>query len=227
MTYSRGALLAILLIIIGLVYFQKGKYRIIIFSLLSLIYLSISFIGWDSKIFKFDRIEKRTVAIIQNPYENERESERILAYVEPFEHLVSNPFYLILGEGFAANRILDEKSLTTKNARADHAVFARAYYAYGFITSLAIISLYILILRLTYRKVKKSYLSNNFSSKTIKIIFVLLIGFTSWIAFGHAAISQPRGTILMFFVYGLVISYQNIHNYEYKENLNYKAKLKE
>ena len=119
---------------------------------------------------------------------------------------------MFLGEGFAREKVSNTKRLEGneyRGQRADHAVFAKAYYAYGLLTSLSIILLFGLLANYTFKLISKSSNNNLFSSKFTRIIFVLLLGFSSWFAFGHAAVSQPRGTMLMFFVFGLVASQKN------------------
>lgn len=218
MTYSRGAILATILIVIGIVIFQKGKYRSIVLVLLIGGYISVSYIGFDSEYFFFERIVNRTKAAINNPFDDERESERILAYIQPFEHVLNNPIYLFLGEGFARGKVSGTSDLSGGINRADHAVFAKAYYAYGLITSLSIVFLFFLLINYSFRVIKNTPNNNLFSSKLTRLLFVLLIGFSSWFSFGHAAVSNPRGTMLMFFVFGLVVSQKNIFLFEHQQN---------
>lgn len=221
MTYSRGAILALLLITIGITIFQGGKYRNILVSILSLLYISFNTIGWTSENFLFDRIQRRTEAVINNPYDDRRETERIMAYIEPFDHLIKNPRYLFLGEGFAIGKIRTTSYYNINRAdhaifnRADHAVFAKAYYAYGMITSFSIILLFLSLSIYTLKIIfKSSKYSHTFSGKTSRLLFVMLMGFSSWFTFGHAAVSQPRGTILMVFVFCLVVSQRSIYSSE-------------
>ena len=221
MTYSRGAILALILVSIGIVFFQKGKYRSIVLILLLGGYISFSFIGLDSKYFFFSRIVDRTEAALNNPFDDVREAERLNAYIQPFEHLLNNPFYLFLGEGWARKKVIKAEVLEgneKRGDRADHAVFAAAYYSYGLITSLSIVFLYLLLIKHSFRIINNTPNNNYFSSKFTRLLFVVLIGFSSWFSFGHAAVSNPRGTMLMFFVFGLVVSQKNIFMYEYQQN---------
>ena len=218
MTYSRGAILATILVVIGIVIFQKGKYRSLIIGLLVSGYIGFSFIGFDSDLFMFDRITERTTAALENPYEDERESERIDAYTQPFEHLLKNPLYLFLGEGFGRAKVSGTPDLSGGINRADHAVFAKAYYAYGLITSFSIVFLFFFLTNYTFKLIRKTSNSKLFSSKLTRLLFVLLVGFSSWFSFGHAAVSNPRGTMLMFFVFGLVASQRNFYLFEQQTN---------
>ena len=222
MTYSRGAILALILVLIGIVFFQKGKYRSIVLGFLFVGYVSFSFIGFDSKYFYFDRVVNRTQAALNNPFDDERESERVYAYIQPFEHVLNNPIYFFAGEGFARAKVSGTIGLSGGINRADHAVFAKAYYAYGLITSLSIVFLYLLLIKYSFRIIKNSPNNNLFSSKFTRLLFVVLIGFSSWFTFGHAAVSNPRGTMIMFFVFGLVASQQNIYQFEQQKYLNSK-----
>lgn len=218
MTYSRGAILALILVLIGIVFFQKGKYRSIVLILLLGGYISFSFIGFDSKYFFFERIVSRTQAALNNPYSDERESERINAYIQPFEHVLNNPIYFYIGEGFARDKVTNTTDLSGGINRSDHAVFAKAYYAYGMITSLSLVFLYLFLINYTFKFVRKTPNNNLFSSKLTRLLLVVLLGFSSWFTFGHAAVSNPRGTMLMFFVFGLVVSQKNIFLFEYQQN---------
>lgn len=219
MTYSRGAILALILVILGFVLFQKGKIRAIALSIVCILIIIFSSIGLDSNYFYFKRIETRTTAALYNPYEDSRESERINSYSEPFEHLAENPIYFFLGEGFSRKKIANSSVIEGneyRGQRADHAVFASAYYAYGLFTSLLIVLLFISQIYYTIRIVNKTTnISGLFSSQLSRLLIVVLIGFVSWFSFGHAAVSQPRGAMLMFFVFGLVVSQLNFYKFEY------------
>lgn len=221
MTYSRGAILALILVVIGIVIFQKGKYRFLVIGLLVTVYIGFSSIGFDSDLFVFDRITKRTIAALENPYKDERESERIFSYSQPFEHLLNNPIYLFIGEGWARKKVENTEVFEgnkKRGDRADHAVFAAAYYAYGLITSFSIVILYFLLTNYTFKLIRKTSNSKLFSSRLTRLLFILLMGFSSWFTFGHAAVSTARGAMLMFFVFGLVASQRNFYLFEQQTN---------
>ncbi|PQB04242.1 O-antigen ligase family protein [Aureitalea marina] len=218
MTYSRGAILALILVVVGVLIFQKARVRYNFAVPLIGAILLFQLLGWNSEYFFFERIENRVTASIENPYEDVRETERILAYIEPFEHLAQNPINLFIGQGFARSKILngDLRSVYSENA-ADHAVFAKAYYAYGMITAIMLIILFIKMALYTYRMIygftNQKYYSNQFS----RILIAILMGFSSWFVFGHAAVSTPRGSMLMFFVFGLVITQYRLISFEFEE----------
>ena len=70
----------------------------------------------------------------------------------------------------------------------------------------------------TFKFVRKIPNNNLFSSKLTRLLFIVLLGFSSWFTFGHAAVSTPRGAMLMFFVFGLVASQKNIFLFDYQQN---------
>ncbi len=51
---------------------------------------------------------------------------------------------------------------------------------------------------------------NDFASDYSRALFAALSGFLSWFLLGHAAVSQPRGAMLLFFVFGLVVVQSNL-----------------
>lgn len=71
-------------------------------------------VGISSQLFFFDRLSNRSQAILENPFQDERESERILAYVEPFQHIAEQPQFLLLGQGvtvrYSESRVVPEQA---------------------------------------------------------------------------------------------------------------------
>jgi len=52
-------------------------------------------------------------------------------------------------------------------------------------------------------------MQNSFSGLYAQALLAALSGFLSWFMLGHAAISQPRGAMLLFLVFGMVASLPN------------------
>ena len=94
-SWSRTAILGLLLAVGALVALGAGKMRGPVIAGAALTGGLILWIGLDSELLMVERIEQRTVAAVTNPYEDEREWERILSYVEPFAHLGQNPQFLV------------------------------------------------------------------------------------------------------------------------------------
>jgi hypothetical protein len=105
----------------------KGRVKIAFwFTVITLMFLQV---GLESNLFMVDRIIKKTGVALTAPLEGESERERFLAYVEPFQHVVDNPAFMMAGTG-AANRKWGG-NLYGEALSASHAVFAISYYAYG------------------------------------------------------------------------------------------------
>jgi hypothetical protein len=200
MSYSRGPLLGTILIILftaflGLRTIKKGIMLPVGFGV-----LLVLIVGVNSKVFFFDRLTNRTAAVFDNPLADERESERLLAYVEPFEHLVENPEFLIAGQGNAINR---SNTIRPEVAgKASHALFAVSYYANGMVAAL----LYMFLLAsaffyaLRHVQARRSGIGQYFSHALLASV----VGLAPWAFFGHAMVSQPRGAMMFFFVFGLL-----------------------
>ena len=219
-TYSRGVILGAFLIIIMIIIQRDVRYRGVLISMVILAYSLISYIGVDSRFFYFDRIVERTEAVLDNPYDDERETERILAYVQPWPHLLNNPSYLLIGEGWARHKISGVKAIEgneVRGERADHALFAAAYYSYGLFGAILLLYFYFNTIQLTVRMQKASRARSSFVYQLSKTLFLVLLGMSTWIAFDHGAISSPRGAMLMFFVFGLVASQSFILESEYNK----------
>lgn len=200
MSYSRGPILGTILIILfvallGLSRIKKGVLLPVGFGI-----LLVLTVGVNSEVFFFDRLTNRTVAAFDNPLEDERESERILAYVEPFEHVVEHPTFLVMGQGIAISR---SSSVVPEAAdKASHALFAVSYYANGMVAAL----LYMFLLAsaffytLQHVKARRSgigqYLSHALLASTL--------GIAPWAVFGHAMVSTPRGAMMFYFILGLL-----------------------
>ena len=207
MTYSRGAILGLLLVILGIVFYNGGKSRGIIIGGVVTVLLIFSTVGWNSEVFYFERLTKSTARIFEEGEDTRSEAERKYAYTEPFEHLVKNPLFLFFGEGLAKEKIGSNR-LTAGRGMATHAVFAKAYYAYGMIVALLYLFLlvYAFVVTLAYSN-KKLNSATSFS----RALLASLLGLFPWYMLGHAAVSTPRGAIMLFFVFGLVSAQSNIH----------------
>ena len=204
-SWSRGAILGLLLVSGALVTFGANKARGPILAGLALTGGLILWLGTDSDLLMVDRIEQRTIAAVTNPYEDEREWERILAYIEPFEHLARNPQFLIVGEGSIAGRLsLD----TAQHGKATHAIFAKGYYSYGLVAGLMYAWMPFIMLFYLFRA-RTQVGGNSFAKDYATALIVAAVALTPWFAFGHAAISTARGAMLAFLVLGLVASLRN------------------
>jgi len=200
MSYSRGPILGTMLIILfvllfGLKRVRKGIIRPVGFGI-----IIVLLVGANSQLFFFDRLTNRTAAVFEDPFSDERESERILAYVEPFEHVIEHPVFLVAGQGMA---ITKSRAVVPEVAgKANHALFAVAYYANGMFAAL----LYVFLLgsaffyALQHVKGRQSGIGQYFSHAMLASV----LGIAPWAIFGHAMVSTPRGAMMFFFILGLL-----------------------
>ncbi|MGB3556045.1 MAG: O-antigen ligase family protein, partial [Jannaschia sp.] len=139
MSYSRGPILGTVLLLLATILLGLSRVRRgIVFPVVLGIGI-VAVIGTGSQLFYFDRLTVRTEAIFEDPLADERESERLLAYVEPFGHLIEHPRFFVLGEGNAIQR---SAALAEQTGKATHAIFAKSYYAYGMVGALLLVALY-------------------------------------------------------------------------------------
>ena len=199
MSYSRGPIIgAILLVVLALFSGIRRVRRAILLPVI--VSLGIVFIvGVGSEIFLFGRLTERTEAVLEDPYADARERERILAYVEPFQHVLENPIFVFIGEGNAIARTGVRPEQLDK---ATHALFAKAYYSNGLIAA----ALYMLLVASAvyyafwHVRHRHSDLAGYYSQALLGSVVALL----PWAAFGHAIVSAPHGAMMFFFVLGLL-----------------------
>jgi len=192
MSYSRGPILGTIIIILFAAFFGLKKIKKGITLPVGFGIILILYIGVNSEVFFFDRLANRTAAVLDNPLEDPRESERLLAYVEPFEHLIENPSFLVVGQGIGINKarwVVPEVA-----HKASHALFAIAYYSNGMIA--AFLYMYLLFSAFYYAVrhvlVRRSGVGMGLSHACLGMV----LGLAPWAAFGHAMVSQPRGAIM-------------------------------
>ncbi|QIE55936.1 hypothetical protein G5B40_11025 [Pikeienuella piscinae] len=202
MSYSRGPIIGAILIVLAALFLGlKHVRRGVIFPVLVGATVVAS-VGITSQIFFFDRLTKRSEAMLEKPFADERESERILAYVEPFEHMMQHPRFLVAGEGLTV-RYAEIQQAPEQAGKATHAIFAMAYYCYGLIASIIYLSL---IIRALFFTGALSRQGRSFTGLMSQSLFLSMVAIVPWAVFGHAAISTPRGAMLFFLIFGLISS---------------------
>lgn len=202
-SYSRGAILGLVLIVLGIVIFAKGRLRTAMVASCVVSIIVLNYVGWGADVFYFDRLEVRTSAMFSAPTEDVRETERLYAYIEPFEHVINNPSFLLIGEGLASTKLGYQfrDVIVESGDFATHAVFAKAYYKYGMIAALLYVFALGFALLTTFRIASREKELVRVSQA--RVVFASLLGIIPWFLFGHAAVSQPRGAMLFVFVLAL------------------------
>ena len=210
LTYSRGPLLGLSSAVLYLLYAYKNNIRLVVFGIGIMLFSLFYFIGFESEMFFFSRITNSTENAVSDYSDyGHSETERINAYVEPFEKIVDHPELVLLGTGFGGDVYSD---LGNENL-ADHAVFAKAIYGYGLIASL----LYFVILgysiQYTYKLTREK--NNPLGYKLSKTLLLSILGIIPWFLFGHAIVSQVRGATLFYFLIALVSIQETITNNQF------------
>lgn len=206
-SYSRGAILGTALIVCAIVAVGARRTRTVTLAAIGATAVLVLAVGVQSDLFMFDRLENRTAAMFDESYSDERESERIMAYVEPFEHVMTHPQFLLVGEGSIAQRLSRQAE---QRSAATHAIFAKGYYSYGMVAGFLYLALpFILLARLmalrVYARRHRLHFLEDYSSSLVVMMAALL----PWLIFGHAAITEARGAMMLFLIVGLVASTRN------------------
>lgn len=212
MTYSRATILGLALVALAFGLFGAGGARRFVIVALSLAYLVFDSIGWDSELFLFERLERRTMAAIENPYEDPQESERILSYVEPFGHLIENPEFLFLGRGQVRAKmakrgeISGTQQLYSGVNPATHSAFSMTYYSSGMIAAFCNVFLVMSGFLKVFHGAKSSeHLPLPAWERVAPMVMLAsLMGMMPWWLFAHGSVSAPRGAMFFFLVFGLI-----------------------
>jgi hypothetical protein len=209
MSYSRGPILGSILIVLFVVFLGLRRIKKGIMLPVGFGALLVLTVGVNSEIFFFDRLTNRTAAVFDNPLEDERESERLLSYVEPFEHLVEHPIFLVVGQGVAINR--SNTVVPEVAGKANHALFAISYYANGMVAALLYMFLLASAFFYTLRHVKGR--RSGMGQCLSHALLASVIGVAPWAIFGHAMVSTPRGAMMFYFVFGLLTTLRHFPVY--------------
>ncbi|MEO1291415.1 MAG: hypothetical protein AAFV62_01065, partial [Pseudomonadota bacterium] len=199
MSYSRGPLVGTVLMVLALFVIRVRRVSSGILVPIGVAAVFFLTVGLGSQLFFFERLQNRAVATLNNPFADEREFERILAYVEPFEHVADLPQFLLVGEGVSLGRTGVVPEI---DGKASHAMFAAAYYSYGMV---AVVLYHWLIIaggfHVNAQRLRRGAEPGGLVAGAL-VLSVLAI--VPWAAFGHAMVTEVRGAMLFFFVFGLI-----------------------
>lgn len=151
MSYSRQAATGAILVILATLIYKFGDLRSRILRPVLFSVAIVAFVGAGSSLFFFDRFTNRFSAVIDTPLADDRESARFLSYVVPFEHVVDNPQFFLVGAG---SRREESSSATIKSFEENHSLIGAGYFAHGMVSTLLMAFLVFAVLRYTnwYRK---------------------------------------------------------------------------
>jgi hypothetical protein len=201
MSYSRGPILGTILIVLCVLVLGARRIRRGILLPVAVGTGLVLFIGIGSQIFFFDRLTNRTQAAFEDPLADEREAERVLAYSEPFAHVAEHPRFLVVGDGNVIRRTDVEAAIA---GQANHALFAMAYYNQGMVAAFLYIYLLLAALLRAFRYFRRS--SSTVGAYYSQAVFLSFVAILPLAAFGHTIVSDSRGSMLFFFLLGLLAS---------------------
>lgn len=197
LTYSRQIFICCIVIFIFSILSINSKK----ISLIMLIIALISIFQWKNistnENFMFYRIQN---TLINVDYDGGSKllrhsiDERLYSYISPFNDLLKQPIYLLVGRSITAtwskhNPVyLDFQS----GNNPDHSLFGKSFYVYGLITC----SVYMFILfELIYFALASFFKKNN--------LFVICFPIVLWSIFDHGIITQVHGSMMFFLIYTL------------------------
>ena len=224
MTYGRGAWIMVsavvfLVAVFGLVSGRKILLAVVIGGGVAATQMDI-----DMELFYLDRIEGQARLTIDNPLADASTSERLLSFVQPFGHLAENPSWLIAGSGRAGNRATRrgdlEGQLFDEGGLATHSTFAMAYYSFGFPAAVCQVLFVILGFLFTMKRAFRMQLAVQGQKVVWQGLFMCWCTYTLWWASGHAMAGEPRGMMLSFLLFGLVVAFEKLRLIQLAETRN-------
>jgi len=205
MSYSRGAIAGLVMIVFIVLLLNSGKVRGPVVIGVGIAILIFSWVGWGSQYFKFEWLQNKTEYQFTYVDQSTDMTYRIDAYFDPFLFTLKNPAFIFLGEGFARYKIAGAPSMSS--GFASHAVFASATFGYGMLAAVAYVFLLIGTFRITWGYAWRS--KNDFLKLFSRALLAGLFGLAGWFVQGPAAVSEPRGAMLLFFIFGLAAAQSN------------------
>ncbi len=203
--YSRQALVGGVLILLATMFLNLGELRRRIIVPVLLTACVVAVVGAGSSLFLFDRYVNRFEATLSNPFEDERETARLLSYVQPFEHVVSNPQYALLGEGLSGiRRFNSEHSAVVGN----HSLVGSGYFTRGLMGVFLI--LFLLVSATFYANWHRKRSLDGPSQNYPRALFLAMLPFWPFAAFAPGLGSEPRAMLVLIFILALLATLRNL-----------------
>jgi hypothetical protein len=207
-TYGRSAWLSVGLVFATVLLWNSGKARSRIVFWLLVMGFSVVHIGLDSEFLKVNRIITRTQKMVDSPLDDREESERFMAYVEPFSHVMRHPVFFVAGSG-AAQRKWGGNAYEEADT-ASHAIPGMAYYAYGVGGSICQILIMTSIGLFCSRRLRAARKSNGNFKWIWGAFLACWFGCLPWWCFDHGLLTQPRGSMVFFLFIGCIVACDGI-----------------
>lgn len=217
MTYGRGAWLMVGAAVFLISVFGLASARKILLMAVAGGVIVFTQFNLHSDLFLMDELIERTRVTIDNPFADVSTTERLYSYIEPFEHLAENPVWLFAGAGRTGNRVSSREGIAgfggqlyDEGGRATHSAFSMAYYSFGFIAAVCQVLLIINGFLFIFRRMRISRRADTVQKLVWQSLFMCWTTFTLWWASGHGMVGEPRGAMLVFFMYGLMVTFEKL-----------------
>ncbi len=203
-TYGRSAWASVILVAGSVLVFGGRAGRSTILLWLLIMGLVVTKIGMESDLLMTDRVIRNTEIAVETPLERENERERFMAYIEPFRHVMEHPSFFLLGTG-VANRKYGGNAYGEADS-ASHAVPGIAYYAYGVGGAICQIMIMLLSFFLIFKRLYRARRYLPSMARIWESLLAAWFGLLPWWLFGHGIVTQPRGTMVFFLYFGIVMA---------------------
>ncbi len=218
MTYGRGAWIIVGVVIFLVAVFGLASGRKILLSVMVAGSIAANQLDIDSDLFYFSRIYDSLKTSIDNPFADASTSERVLSFVEPFDHLIANPLWLVAGAGQTGNKMKNRgklgNQLYDELGLATHSAFAKAYYNFGVAAAICQILFIALSFRFIFFRALRMRVSNKNQQLIWQSLLVSWCTYSLWWASGHAMVGEPRGVMLSFLLFGLILTFEKLRLFE-------------
>ena len=203
-TYGRSAWASVILVVCVTILWGSRQSRTAILLWLIIVGSVVAKVGIEYDLFMIERVVKSTEIVVDNPLERDNERERFMAYVEPFRHVSQYPSFFLFGTG-VANRKYGGNIFGEADS-ASHAVPGIAYYAYGVGGSICQIMLMLFGVRLVSKRLVNAKRCVPQSLWMWHALLAAGFGLLPWWLFGHGIITQPRGSMVFFLSFGILMA---------------------
>jgi hypothetical protein len=200
LSYSRGALAGAVLIVLAAL--ARPTKRLSRSILRPIVYsgVIIAMVGAGSSIFFFDRYINRFAIIIEEPFSDVRETDRLFSYIEPFGHLVKHPQFLVFGEGLA----LDRLGIGEQEGAANHSLFGAGYYARGMIWTLLFLFVIVSAARLLNQR--RRAMRGQPGQDYPQALLLAYMPIFTLAAFAPGLANHPRSIMMYFLLLSFIVS---------------------
>jgi hypothetical protein len=213
MTYGRGAWIMVgsVVVLISVFGMASGR-KVLLMAALCAAIVATQF-DIDSDDFLMERLIKSSQQTIEDPFADRSTAERLLSYVEPFAHLVDNPIWLLAGSGRTGAKTTGSRfggQLFDEGRLATHSAFSMAYYSFGFVAAICQVLLIANGFLFINKRLRMSRRLSHEQKVVWQSLFMCWVTLTLWWSSGHAIVGEPRGAMLIFFMYGLLVSLEKL-----------------